>query len=267
MKVYCITFIVLLIGRHLQLPDLITQLQYIQNATFWFLVAVLIQFFSTTSMCWTWRRYIFCDIVLYWDGLSWFFLFCSIWCQYILRCSSLLSAWFSFRMSMLKGLGHVLLWNLWTFWLMIYDFTRCNGPNRKFRVIWWLLGRVMLVLQLMKTGTWLVAEIIKVVRKTWWFTFTLAFLAILLASMNDLLFFVAGSPETLVLNMSKLVLSVLTSVKGRDPLASEVSTMCLHWFFLSLFFGGHNQCTKSNNGNKLYPWPFIKLKVMFPIKY
>lgn len=36
-------------------------------------------------------------------------------------------------------------------------------------------------------------------------------------------FFVAGAPETLALNMSKLVLSVLTSVKGRHPLASEVS--------------------------------------------
>lgn len=33
---------------------------------------------------------------------------------------------------------------------------------------------------------------------------------------------VAGAQETLALNMSKLVLSVLTSVKGRDPLASEV---------------------------------------------
>nr|GMD30257.1 acyl-CoA-binding domain-containing protein 4 [Ipomoea batatas] len=33
----------------------------------------------------------------------------------------------------------------------------------------------------------------------------------------------SGVPETLVLNMSKLVVSVLTSVKGRDPLASEVT--------------------------------------------
>lgn len=34
-----------------------------------------------------------------------------------------------------------------------------------------------------------------------------------------------GAPETLVLNMSKLVMTVLTSVGGRDPLASEV-TIC-----------------------------------------
>ena len=38
---------------------------------------------------------------------------------------------------------------------------------------------------------------------------------------------VAGCPETLVLNMSKLVWSVLTSVKQRDPLASEVTTLFL----------------------------------------
>lgn len=37
------------------------------------------------------------------------------------------------------------------------------------------------------------------------------------------IFVVVGAPETLALNMSKLVLSVLTSVKTRDPLASEVS--------------------------------------------
>ena len=37
-----------------------------------------------------------------------------------------------------------------------------------------------------------------------------------------------GCPETLVLDMSKLVWSVLTSVKPRDPLASEVTTFCIH---------------------------------------
>lgn len=31
-----------------------------------------------------------------------------------------------------------------------------------------------------------------------------------------------GAPETLVLNMPKLVWSVLTTVKERDPLSSEV---------------------------------------------
>lgn len=40
----------------------------------------------------------------------------------------------------------------------------------------------------------------------------------------------AGVPETLVLNMSKLVVSVLATVKGRDPLASEV-IFCLLSFF------------------------------------
>lgn len=32
----------------------------------------------------------------------------------------------------------------------------------------------------------------------------------------------SGSPETLVLNTSKLVWSLVTSVQERDPLASEV---------------------------------------------
>lgn len=40
----------------------------------------------------------------------------------------------------------------------------------------------------------------------------------------------AGVPETLMLNMSKLVVSVLATVKGRDPLASEV-IFCLLSFF------------------------------------
>ncbi|KAK9283103.1 hypothetical protein L1049_011334 [Liquidambar formosana] len=36
----------------------------------------------------------------------------------------------------------------------------------------------------------------------------------------------SGAPETLVLNMSKLVWSVMTSVKGRHPLASEGLRVC-----------------------------------------
>lgn len=53
----------------------------------------------------------------------------------------------------------------------------------------------------------------------------------------------SGSPETLVLNMSKLVLSVLTSVKGRDPLASEglsVSSTVIHDKKILVAFGGYN---------------------------
>lgn len=53
----------------------------------------------------------------------------------------------------------------------------------------------------------------------------------------------SGSPETLSLNMSKLVLSVLTSVKGRDPLASEglsVSSAVLHGEKFLVAFGGYN---------------------------
>lgn len=42
-----------------------------------------------------------------------------------------------------------------------------------------------------------------------------------------LYYYVAGALETIALDMSKLVLSVLTSVKGRDPLASEVCISCL----------------------------------------
>ncbi|CAI9091209.1 OLC1v1026171C1 [Oldenlandia corymbosa var. corymbosa] len=52
-----------------------------------------------------------------------------------------------------------------------------------------------------------------------------------------------GAGETLVLNMSKLVMSVLTSVKGRDPLASEglslSSTQIDNENFL-VAFGGYN---------------------------
>ena len=47
------------------------------------------------------------------------------------------------------------------------------------------------------------------------------------AFMDVWLFMFAGCPETLVLNMSKLVWTELTSVKQRDPLASEVTTLFL----------------------------------------
>uniref|UniRef100_A0A5B7ANG1 Putative acyl-CoA-binding domain-containing protein 4 n=1 Tax=Davidia involucrata TaxID=16924 RepID=A0A5B7ANG1_DAVIN len=53
----------------------------------------------------------------------------------------------------------------------------------------------------------------------------------------------SGAPETLMLNMSKLVLSVLTTVKGRDPLASEglsVSSAVLDGEKLLVAFGGYN---------------------------
>ncbi|KAK2969061.1 hypothetical protein RJ640_021100 [Escallonia rubra] len=53
----------------------------------------------------------------------------------------------------------------------------------------------------------------------------------------------SGSPETLVLNMSNLVLSILTSVKERDPLASEglsVSSASLDGEKLLVAFGGYN---------------------------
>lgn len=39
---------------------------------------------------------------------------------------------------------------------------------------------------------------------------------------------IAGSSETLVMDMPKLVISILTNVKERDPLASEVFMLCLH---------------------------------------
>ncbi|KAA8534467.1 hypothetical protein F0562_031984 [Nyssa sinensis] len=53
----------------------------------------------------------------------------------------------------------------------------------------------------------------------------------------------SGAPETLMLNMSKLVLSVVTTVKGRDPLASEglsVSSAILDGEKLLVAFGGYN---------------------------
>ncbi|GMP68541.1 hypothetical protein CsSME_00028131 [Camellia sinensis var. sinensis] len=53
----------------------------------------------------------------------------------------------------------------------------------------------------------------------------------------------SGAPETLVLNMSKLVMSVLTSVEGRDPLASEglsVSSVLLDGEKILIAFGGYN---------------------------
>ncbi|KAG5574799.1 hypothetical protein H5410_054933 [Solanum commersonii] len=45
----------------------------------------------------------------------------------------------------------------------------------------------------------------------------------------------SGVPETLMLNMSKLVVSVLATVKGRDPLASEV-IFCLLSFFQEIWY-------------------------------
>jgi hypothetical protein len=55
--------------------------------------------------------------------------------------------------------------------------------------------------------------------------------------MYDYLLFETGCPETLVLNMSKLVWSVLNVVKQKDPLSSEVITLCnlsiLYFFNIS----------------------------------
>ncbi|KZV33000.1 acyl-CoA-binding domain-containing protein 4 [Dorcoceras hygrometricum] len=53
----------------------------------------------------------------------------------------------------------------------------------------------------------------------------------------------SGASETLVINMSKLVVSVLTSVKGRDPLASEgisISLASLGGENFLVTFGGYN---------------------------
>ncbi|KAL3520786.1 hypothetical protein ACH5RR_018935 [Cinchona calisaya] len=53
----------------------------------------------------------------------------------------------------------------------------------------------------------------------------------------------SGAPDTLVLNMSKLSVSVLTSVKGREPLASEglsVSSTVLDAEKFLVAFGGYN---------------------------
>ncbi|KAL5709750.1 hypothetical protein ACHQM5_020402 [Ranunculus cassubicifolius] len=58
----------------------------------------------------------------------------------------------------------------------------------------------------------------------------------------------SGASETLVLNMSKLVWSVLTNVKDRDPLASEGLSLCcasLDGEKLLIAFGGY--CGKYNN--------------------
>ncbi|XP_057979282.1 acyl-CoA-binding domain-containing protein 4 isoform X2 [Malania oleifera] len=52
-----------------------------------------------------------------------------------------------------------------------------------------------------------------------------------------------GTPETIVLNMSKLVWSVLTSVKERDPLSSEgltVCSACIDGEKHLVAFGGYN---------------------------
>lgn len=48
-------------------------------------------------------------------------------------------------------------------------------------------------------------------------------------------FFFSGCPETLALNMSKLVWSTLTTLKERHPLASEVTTLCLNLHVYVLF--------------------------------
>ncbi|GMP68542.1 hypothetical protein CsSME_00028131 [Camellia sinensis var. sinensis] len=64
----------------------------------------------------------------------------------------------------------------------------------------------------------------------------------------------SGAPETLVLNMSKLVMSVLTSVEGRDPLASEglsVSSVLLDGEKILIAFGGYNG--KYNNEVSFVP--------------
>ncbi|KAI3470525.1 hypothetical protein Pfo_027188 [Paulownia fortunei] len=53
----------------------------------------------------------------------------------------------------------------------------------------------------------------------------------------------SGALETLVINMTKLVVSVLTSVKGRDPLASEgisISSASLGGENFLVTFGGYN---------------------------
>ncbi|KAL7109292.1 hypothetical protein ACP275_06G166700 [Erythranthe tilingii] len=53
----------------------------------------------------------------------------------------------------------------------------------------------------------------------------------------------SGALETIVINMSKLVVSVLTSVKGRDPLASEgisISSASLGGESFLVTFGGYN---------------------------
>lgn len=53
----------------------------------------------------------------------------------------------------------------------------------------------------------------------------------------------SGAPETLLLNMSNLVMTVLTSVGGRDPLASEgvsVASILLDGEEILVAFGGYN---------------------------
>lgn len=80
----------------------------------------------------------------------------------------------------------------------------------------------------MKTGTSLVVEITKVVCGiTCLLNIILHAYELFGAFMDVWLYMFAGCPETLVLNMSKLVWSELTSVKQRDPLASEVTTLFL----------------------------------------
>lgn len=85
------------------------------------------------------------------------------------------------------------------------------------------------------------------------------FFRLLYMSMN----FAIGALETLVLNMSTLVWSVVSRVKGRDPLASEViNSICslfsfplyiwnarlLHRFFLCILRGTNNNFTCMKEG-------------------
>ncbi|KAM7526845.1 hypothetical protein LguiA_016747 [Lonicera macranthoides] len=75
----------------------------------------------------------------------------------------------------------------------------------------------------------------------------------------------SGAPETIVLNMSKLALSVVTSVKGRDPLASEglsISSAFVHGEKFLVAFGGYNG--KYNNEvfvMRLKAWDSLQSKI------
>lgn len=52
----------------------------------------------------------------------------------------------------------------------------------------------------------------------------------------------AGISDTLVLNMSTLVWSVVTTVQGRVPIASEVCFCSLRILILTALFGFEMQC-------------------------
>ncbi|PIA37125.1 hypothetical protein AQUCO_03000004v1 [Aquilegia coerulea] len=73
----------------------------------------------------------------------------------------------------------------------------------------------------------------------------------------------SGASDTLVLNLSKLVWSVLTNVEQRDPLASEVVFLCLtrakinqNWY---LFFGSLNVVELL--------FGYLEKLIVFPIQY